>query len=87
MTQKVNLIIQESSLLKIVIRNWALCFLLFFIVLFSFTGSGFLSIVNFQNIIHLSIIAILMAFAETLVITTGGIDLSVCFVLGLSSVT
>ncbi|MCK5342181.1 MAG: ABC transporter permease [Candidatus Heimdallarchaeota archaeon] len=78
---------EESRLLKIIARNWAFCFLLSFMVLFSFTGKGFLSIVNFQNIIHLSIIAILMATAETFVIISGGIDLSIGFIMGLSSVT
>jgi len=87
LTKSLNLMIKDSRLLKSFARNWAFCFLLFFIVLFSFTGKGFLSIPNFQNIIHLSTIAILMALAETFVITTGGIDLSVGFVLGLSSVT
>jgi len=62
-------------------------FLLGFILLFSFTGKGFLSITNFQNIGHLAVIAILMASAETFVIITSGIDLSIGFVMGFSSVT
>ena len=87
MTKSVNQLIEESRLLKMVARNWALCFLVSFIVLFSFTGKGFHDISNFQNIIHLSIIAILMASAETFVIISGGIDLSIGFIMGLSSVT
>ncbi len=87
MTKSINSLIEESKLLKTVARNWAFCFLLSFIILFSFTGKGFLSIVNFQNIIHLSVIAVLMATAETFVIISGGIDLSIGFVMGLSSVT
>ena len=87
MTSSLNLMIEESRLLKTIARNWAFCFLLSFIILFSFTGKGFLSIVNFQNIIHLSVIAILMASAETFVIISGGIDLSIGFIMGLSSVT
>lgn len=78
--------IEESRLLKAVAKNWALCFLVSFIILFSFTGKGFLSLANFQNIIHLSVIAILMATAETFVIINGGIDLSIGFIMGLSSV-
>jgi ribose/xylose/arabinose/galactoside ABC-type transport system permease subunit len=73
--------------LAFIARNWAAFFLLSFIILFSFTGKGFLSVTNFQNIIHLSVIAVLMACAETFVIITGGIDLSVGFVMGFSSVT
>ncbi len=68
------------------IKNWALIFILFLSIVFSFTGRGFLSIRNFQNIIHLSTIFLLLATAETFVIITGGIDLSVGFVMGLSSV-
>ncbi len=87
MTSSLNIRIEKSKLFKVIARNWAFCFLLSFIVLFSFTGKGFLSITNFQNIIHLSVIAILMATAETFVIISGGIDLSIGFIMGLSSVT
>lgn len=87
MTNSLNSRIEKSKLFRVIARNWALCFLFSFLILFSFTGRGFFSIVNFQNIIHLSVIAILMATAETFVIITGGIDLSIGFVMGLSSVT
>lgn len=87
MDSNLNQRIKDSRFIKIVARNWAFCFLISFLIIFSFTGRGFLSIMNFQNIIHLSVIAILMATAETFVIISGGIDLSVGFVMGLSSVT
>ncbi len=87
MTKSLNLVIEESKFLRSVARNWAFFFLIFFVILFSFTGRGFLSITNFQNIIHLSVIAILMASAETFVIISGGIDLSIGFIMGLSSVS
>ncbi len=67
-------------------RNWALIFLIMMIVVFSFTGRGFFDIVNFQNIIHLSTGAFLLAAAETLVVITGGIDLSVCSITAVSSI-
>ena len=67
-------------------RNWAMLFLIIMIVIFSFTGSGFFDIANFQNIIHLSTGTFLLAAAETLVVTTGGIDLSIGYVYVLSSV-
>ncbi len=86
MTSSFNLMIEESRLLKAIARNWAFCFLLSFIILFSFTGKGFFSIMNFQNIIHLSVIAILMASAETFVIISGGIDLSVGYVMELATI-
>jgi ribose/xylose/arabinose/galactoside ABC-type transport system permease subunit len=72
---------------RAVARNWAACFLLAMLVTFSFTGPNFLSVVNFQNVIHLQTLPLLLAAAETLVIITGGIDLSIGFVAGLASVT
>ncbi|MEW5814327.1 MAG: ABC transporter permease [Spirochaetota bacterium] len=70
----------------ILARNWALFFLFLSITVFSFTGTNFLALNNFQNIIHLSVVFLLLASAETFVIITGGIDLSIGFVMGLSSV-
>ncbi|MGE0075720.1 MAG: ABC transporter permease [Sphaerochaetaceae bacterium] len=70
---------------KLLGRHWALFFLLGMMAIFAFTGPGFFEVVNFQNIIHLATISILLAVAETFVIITGGIDLSVGFVMGLSS--
>jgi ribose transport system permease protein len=66
--------------------NWALCFLALMLVIFSLTGQNFLSINNFQNVVHLQTVPFLLASAETFVIITGGIDLSVGFVMGLASV-
>ena len=68
-------------------RNWAACFLVVMLVVFSLTGRNFLSIVNFQNVVHLQTVPLLLAAAETFVIITGGIDLSIGFVAGLASVT
>jgi len=67
-------------------RNWAMFFLIIMVIIFSLTGSGFFDITNFQNIIHLSTGTFLLAAAETLVVLTGGIDLSIGYVYGLSSV-
>jgi len=72
---------------RAVARNWAACFLLAMLVVFSFTGRNFLSFVNFQNVVHLQTLPLLLAAAETFVIITGGIDLSIGFVAGLASVT
>ncbi len=66
--------------------NWAACFLVLMLIVFSLTGRNFLSIVNFQNVVHLQTVPFLLAAAETFVIITGGIDLSVGFVMGLASV-
>ncbi len=67
-------------------RNWVVFFLLFLCVLFSFTGTGFLSPKTLNNILITSSPALLLAAGETFVIITGGIDLSVGFVRGLISV-
>ncbi len=67
--------------------KWAAFFLVLMLVVFSFTGRNFLSIVNFQNVLQIQTVAFLLAAAETFVIITGGIDLSVGFVMGLASVS
>ena len=68
-------------------RNWSFFFLILLLVVFSLTGKNFLAINNFQNIVHLGTTALLLGCAETFVIITGGIDLSIGFVLGLSAVS
>ena len=67
-------------------RNWAFMFLVLTLVVFSLTGKNFLAINNFQNIVNLATTSLLLACAETFVIITGGIDLSIGFVMGLSAV-
>jgi len=78
---------EKYPVLNTVAKNWASFFLLSLIIIFSFTGKGFLSIANFQNIVHLAVIAILLAMAETFIIISGGIDLSIGFIMGFASVT
>jgi ribose transport system permease protein len=68
-------------------RNWAACFLGAMLVVFSLTNPSFLSLSNFQQVVHLQTLPLLLAAAETFVIITGGIDLSIGFVAGLASVT
>lgn len=76
----------ESPVGSAIARNWALLFLVLMTVFFSAAGSGFFDIVNFQSIVHLSTAAFLLAAAETIVILTGGMDVSIGYVYGLSSV-
>jgi ribose/xylose/arabinose/galactoside ABC-type transport system permease subunit len=66
--------------------NWAACFLVLMFVVFSSVSPNFLSLANFQNVLHIQTLPLLLAAAETFVIITGGIDLSVGFVTGLASV-
>ncbi|HUX50166.1 MAG TPA: ABC transporter permease [Spirochaetia bacterium] len=78
--------LERNTVISVLARNWALAFLILLFVIFSFTGRGFFSLTNFQNILYLSTTFVLLAAAETFIIISGGIDLSVGFVMGLSSV-
>ncbi len=77
----------HSRIVSVLARNWAFFFLLLSLCVFSFTGKNFFALSNFQSIVHLGTTSLLLACAETFVIITGGIDLSVGFVLGLSAVS
>jgi ribose/xylose/arabinose/galactoside ABC-type transport system permease subunit len=67
-------------------RNWALLFLLLEVVVFSSLGSRFYSLENIQNILVACTTILLLGMGQTFVIITGGIDLSVGFVMGFSTV-
>lgn len=67
-------------------RRWALLFLLMEIVYFGFAGTGYFTLNNFQNILVASTTVMLLATGETFVIITGGIDLSVGFMVGFTGV-
>jgi ribose transport system permease protein len=73
-------------LLDIVSGGWSWLFLLVLIIFFSITGQGFLNIFNFQNIGADMSLVLIMALGQTFVILSGGIDLSVGFVMGMASV-
>jgi len=68
------------------IRRWIFFFLAAEIIFFSVVGTNYFSLNNLQNILLASTTVLLLATGETFVIITGGIDLSVGFVVGLSSV-
>jgi len=72
--------------LDIVSKGWSWLFLLVLIIFFSITGQGFLNIFNFQTIGADMSLVLIMALGETFVILSGGIDLSVGFVMGMASV-
>jgi ribose transport system permease protein len=69
-----------------IFRRWTLFFLAVEIVFFSIVGTNFFSLYNLQNILLASTTVLLLATGETFVIITGGIDLSVGFMVGFSSV-
>ncbi len=72
--------------LEIVSKGWSWLFLLLLIIFFSITGQGFLNLFNFQTIGADMSLVLIMALGQTFVILSGGIDLSVGFVMGLASV-
>ncbi len=76
-----------GTFFAVLARNWSFFFLLLSVVVFSFTGRNFFALSNFQSIIHLATTSLLLACAETFVIISGGIDMSVGFILGLSAVS
>ena len=67
-------------------RYWAFFFLVLEFVFFSLLARGFFSPRVIQNILFFGTPIFLLGTAETYVIITGGIDLSVGFVMGLSTV-
>ncbi len=72
--------------LDIVSKGWSWLFLLLLIIFFSITGQGFLNVFNFQTIGADMSLVMIMALGQTFVIISGGIDLSVGFVMGMASV-
>jgi len=72
----------KNRAIPLVGRNWALIFLIFMLILFSFLGKNFFSLRNFNNIILGASSLLLLASGETFVIISGGIDLSIGFVMG-----
>ncbi|HEY0755746.1 MAG TPA: ABC transporter permease [Ktedonobacteraceae bacterium] len=88
-TPKVEQNLAKKTTLKpldIVSRGWSWLFLLILILFFSITGQGFLNLFNFQTIGADMSLVLIIALGQTFVILTGGIDLSVGFVMGLASV-
>jgi ribose transport system permease protein len=69
-----------------VLRRWVFIFLGLEILAFSLLGTNFLSLDTLQNILVSSTTVLLLAVGETFVIITGGIDLSVGFMVGFTGV-
>src|SRR6059058_5957183 len=72
--------------LDIVSKGWSWLFLLVLVIFFSIFGQGFLNVYNFQTIGADMALVLIIALGETFVILSGGIDLSVGFVMGMASV-
>ncbi|MDF1568327.1 MAG: ABC transporter permease [Spirochaetaceae bacterium] len=67
-------------------RRWALLFLVSEIIFFGLSARGFFSIRVLQMIFFFGTTVFLLGTAELFVIITGGIDLSVGYVMGLASI-
>ncbi len=66
--------------------RWIVAFLLIEIVYFSFTAGGFAHPNSAQMLLFYGVEIFLLAVAELFVIITGGIDLSVGYILGFASI-
>jgi len=77
---------QRSGLVSFLGQRWAVLFLLLELVFFSALGSGFMSLNGIQIVLFYGTTLALLATAETLVIVTGGVDLSVGFTMGFASI-
>ncbi len=77
---------QRSTFTSFLGQRWAVLFLLVELLFFSVVAGGFFSLNGMQIVLFYSTTLALLATAETLVIVTGGIDLSVGFVMGFASV-
>jgi ribose transport system permease protein len=63
-------------------ERWSSFFLILLVVVFSLVGRNFFAVKNFSNILYFATIYMLLAAGETFVIISGGIDLSVGYVMG-----
>jgi ribose/xylose/arabinose/galactoside ABC-type transport system permease subunit len=77
---------RQSAFAAFLGQRWAVLFLGIELVFFSLLAGGFFSLNGFQIVLFYSTTLALLATAETFVIVTGGIDLSVGFVMGFASV-
>jgi len=77
---------KRSGLSTFVGQRWAVLFLGLELVVFSVVGQGFFSLNGIQIVLFYGTSLFLLATAETFVIVTGGIDLSVGFLMGFSTV-
>ena len=76
----------NSRLVAFLGKRWALIFLLLEAILFSIIARNFFSVNVAQIIFFYGTSIFLLGTAETFVIITGGIDLSVGFVMGFASI-
>lgn len=76
----------QDAIVNLLARYWSYLFLGLLILFFSLTGQNFFSVRNFSSVLVTATLIILLAIGQTKVIITGGIDLSIGWTVGLSSV-
>lgn len=67
-------------------QKWTIVFLIVELIIFSFAGQGFFTLRGIQIVFFFGTALFLLSTAETFVIITGGIDLSVGFIMGFASI-
>lgn len=77
---------RRTGIATFVGQRWAMLFFLLELVVFSIVGQGFFSLNGIQIVLFYGTSLFLLATAETFVIVTGGIDLSVGFLMGFSTI-
>ena len=78
--------IRRTPVTRFIGQRWPELFFAFELVFFSIAAGGFFTPNGAQIVLFYSTTLALLATAETFVIVTGGIDLSVGFVMGFASV-
>jgi ribose/xylose/arabinose/galactoside ABC-type transport system permease subunit len=78
--------LSPSRVMKAIGGVWAWLFLFGLLIFFSVAAPGFCSLFNFQTLGSNMSVLLVLALGQTFVIISGGIDLSVGFVMGLASV-
>jgi len=77
---------QQRGLVSLLSEYWAVAFLGVELVVFSILGAGFFSLNGLQIVLFYGTSLFLLATAETFVIVTGGVDLSVGYVMGFATI-
>ena len=75
-----------NRLITFLSRRWAVLFLAVEFAIFSIVGAGFFSLNGVQIVLFYGTSLFLLATAETFVIVTGGVDLSVGYVMGFATI-
>ncbi len=77
---------RQSRLAIFLGQRWAVVFLIVELAVFAVLGAGFFSLNGFQIVLFYGTSLFLLATAETFVVVTGGVDLSVGYVMGFATI-